>query len=221
MSFADRFEQALKKAKSIRAFHEEISNSEKWGSVPGSSYSMIHRYLRGKATPPVEFIETAAEILGVRAAWLRTGEGGPTEEEELARRGQTRAEDDRDRAEDELLEEVEAIVRRIFPLYDNFPGYVQTMIWSTMGLIATEVREREVRDGTHPGGDDALRKASEIVAKSLYTPMSLVPPSLIDPDRFALYGVAICEALMHAISPFPAEERASRLKQAGSEEPGA
>ena len=85
MSFAERFDQALKNAgKKIRPFHEELANSEKWSDVPGSSYSMIHRYLRGKSTPPVEFIEAAADMLGVNAPWLAFGTGPRDQNETLA-----------------------------------------------------------------------------------------------------------------------------------------
>ena len=56
-----------------------------WGAwseeVPGSSYPVIHRYLKGTATPPVEFLEAASDILNVRSAWLAFGEG-PRDEEE-------------------------------------------------------------------------------------------------------------------------------------------
>ena len=214
MNFAERFRQALKNADSIRAFHEEISDASKWGKVPGSSYSKIYRYLKGTDAPPLEFVEKAAEILGVRAAWLRSGEGEETEEKEAARRAGERVTEGRSEEdeEDEALERVEVRINEIFPLYAEFPPFVQAMIWSTVGIVADElVHRRGPVDYEKVDRDWAFVQATDIVAKSLYTPISLVPPSLIDPDRFALYGVAICEALMHAVSPFPAQERASRL----------
>ena len=58
----------------IRGFHREM---EKRG-VRGSSYAMIHRYLAGDDTPPLELLEAAADHLGVSAAWLICGEGSPT-----------------------------------------------------------------------------------------------------------------------------------------------
>lgn len=39
----------------------------------GSTPAMIHRYLRGAVTPPLEFIQAAADVLGVDASWLAGG----------------------------------------------------------------------------------------------------------------------------------------------------
>ena len=59
----------------IRAFHRDMTKKK----VPGSSYAMIHRYLSGKKVPSLEFLEGAADILGVRPAWLICGDGERTE----------------------------------------------------------------------------------------------------------------------------------------------
>ena len=42
--------------------------------MKGRSYSSIHSYFAG-AEPPLEFLEAAADVLGVSLGWLRTGEG--------------------------------------------------------------------------------------------------------------------------------------------------
>ena len=46
----------------------------------GSTPAMIHRYLRGAVTPPVEFIQAAADVLGVDASWLAGGSSVPAAE---------------------------------------------------------------------------------------------------------------------------------------------
>jgi hypothetical protein len=48
--------------------------------VPGSSYAMVHKYLRDKSVPPLAFLTAAADLLGVRVSWLAFGEGRRTEE---------------------------------------------------------------------------------------------------------------------------------------------
>lgn len=48
----------------------------------------IYRYLRGDATPSLDFLTAAARVLGVRPAWLAFEEGKPTEGEETRRRFQ-------------------------------------------------------------------------------------------------------------------------------------
>ena len=59
----------------IRAFHRDMTKKK----VPGSSYAMIHRYLSGKKVPSLEFLDGAADVLGVRPAWLICGDGERTE----------------------------------------------------------------------------------------------------------------------------------------------
>jgi hypothetical protein len=39
----------------------------------GSTPAMIHRYLRGAVTPPLEFIQAAADVLGADPSWLAGG----------------------------------------------------------------------------------------------------------------------------------------------------
>ena len=83
MEIAERLKYAIEKgtgpgAGSIRKFHKLISEQD----VPGNSYPVIHRYLRGTAKPPVAFLEAAADLLGVRPAWLILEDGKPTEREQ-------------------------------------------------------------------------------------------------------------------------------------------
>lgn len=56
---------------SINAFHRELHSA----GVQGSSYTQIHKYLRGETVPPLEFVVAAAGVLGARIEWLANGTG--------------------------------------------------------------------------------------------------------------------------------------------------
>ncbi len=81
---SDSLSKRLKKAledwkrggagRSISSFHRILAERQ----VPGSSYAMVHRYLRGQWKPSLGFLEAAAEVLGVRKEWLTYGEGPRT-----------------------------------------------------------------------------------------------------------------------------------------------
>lgn len=66
----------------LRLFQRKMEQLE---NVSGTSLSAIQSYLRG-VEPTRPFIEAAAEVLNVRAAWLAFDEGAPTQAEEAARR---------------------------------------------------------------------------------------------------------------------------------------
>jgi len=71
-----RLRRAIKDSgRSIRGFQREMEAKE----VPGSSYPMVHRYLKGDRDPGLEFLRESASLLGVRLEWL-LGDGPMTEE---------------------------------------------------------------------------------------------------------------------------------------------
>ncbi len=71
MSFGDRAKKAIKlRGWSIRTFQQELKRL----GVVGSSYPQVHRYLGNKRPPSIQFMDAAANLLNVRAEWLRTGE---------------------------------------------------------------------------------------------------------------------------------------------------
>lgn len=94
MGVASRLREAIKDSKfgSIRQFQKAIHPVAQEREVRGSSYSMVHQYLQGEATPPLEFVEIAGEVLSVRPAWLAFGEGRRTEVEEVIAGGDTQEE---------------------------------------------------------------------------------------------------------------------------------
>jgi hypothetical protein len=89
-TFADRLRWAYDRQRpegrqrGLRLFQRKLS-AKRYKDVPGTSLSAIQSYLRG-VEPTRPFIEAAAEVLKVRAAWLAFGEGAPTQAEEAARR---------------------------------------------------------------------------------------------------------------------------------------
>ncbi len=75
MGIADRLLQARRDAgfRSILEFQQALPSE-----VRGTSYSSVRSYERGEATPPMEFVQAAARLLGVTESWLRTGKGPQT-----------------------------------------------------------------------------------------------------------------------------------------------
>jgi hypothetical protein len=60
---------------SVRAFAARMQEREP--RPKGSTRAMIHRYLSG-AQPPADFLEAAADQLGLNPEWLAFGRGEPT-----------------------------------------------------------------------------------------------------------------------------------------------
>lgn len=54
--------------------------------VPGSSSASVSRYVNGTVTPPLEFLQAAARMLGVFEPWLISGYGTPEEAPDEAAR---------------------------------------------------------------------------------------------------------------------------------------
>lgn len=73
----ERLRQAVERHPelSIRKFQERM---DEHADVEGTSYATVHGYLSGKTTPGLEFLEVAAEELGVSRRWLVLGEGAPS-----------------------------------------------------------------------------------------------------------------------------------------------
>jgi len=83
-SVGKRLRLAIGRWGSIRSFQAAMEKHLQGTDVDGWSYPSINEYLKGAVSPRLEFLEPAAAILGVRLAWLASGDGEPTEEEERA-----------------------------------------------------------------------------------------------------------------------------------------
>lgn len=62
-----------------RLFQEEMR--ERLPKGAGTSYRVLLEYLEDRQTPSVEWLQEAAELTGVRPAWLTYGDGSPTDAE--------------------------------------------------------------------------------------------------------------------------------------------
>lgn len=72
MTLGQRIREALKHWNdSHRAFAREMQER----GVRGGSYRSLVNYLNGETTPSTQWLEEAAEIMGVNFQWLATGEG--------------------------------------------------------------------------------------------------------------------------------------------------
>lgn len=81
MDAGQRLELAREKSgMSVRGFQKVMYGL----GHKGSSYPQIHRYLKGGTKPSMAFLEGAAKVLQVRLAWLATGQGQMSAEEERA-----------------------------------------------------------------------------------------------------------------------------------------
>jgi transcriptional regulator with XRE-family HTH domain len=79
VTISDRLKQLLAERKwSTRRFQEEVRDRAGEGTR-GVSYASVWEYVEGRTDPPLSFLRVAAEVLGVREAWLASGEGPQTD----------------------------------------------------------------------------------------------------------------------------------------------
>ncbi len=138
----------------------------------GSAYPSIHSYLKGKSVPSLEFLQEAAELLGVRPVWLAFEEGAPTEMEEIARLRQAREDADADPRVLDLEAKVDAVIDKHFPMLERAPGYSHGVVWHTISVLGTELMyqaegETEVEESR---ADEYVIVAAELVTRFLGLP---------------------------------------------------
>lgn len=104
---------------SVRRFQREMEKrlGERGGRM-GVSYPAINSYLQDASKPSLEWIDEAADLLGVRAVWLAYEDGEPTAGREGVRQA-TEGEDYiggllADRLEVEVAEYVLPLARKVF-----------------------------------------------------------------------------------------------------------
>jgi len=162
---------------SIRAFHKELARR----GVRGSSYNMIHSYLRKEnpREPSPTFLRGASALLGVREAWLTTGTGEPTEAEERIRRKRESS-----ITEEDLLRNPK--VDELFPGLDEFPLVIQDRFY--------EATDRYVRvaDPDKIG----LVRFWETLYGLLSAPSDLVPSPEFTPQAHEDYCVSVLQAVI-------------------------
>lgn len=75
MTISDRLSQLLAERDwSTRRFQEEVRERAGEGTR-GVSYASVWEYVEGRTDPPLSFLRVAAQVLGVREAWLSSGQG--------------------------------------------------------------------------------------------------------------------------------------------------
>jgi hypothetical protein len=98
-------------------------------ALTGVYLSSIQGYVSGDVDPPLYFLEQAADVLGVRLAWLNAGEGAATEEEERIWRDAKAQVSEAWRAlEHRLRSAKEKGLREGFPAFDVLPHAVRTAV---------------------------------------------------------------------------------------------
>jgi len=212
--FSNRLDEALAIAgKTIRGFHGEISQ----GDVPGSSYPVIHRYLRGKTTPPIEFIDAAAGLLGVRRAWLAFGEGEPTEVEEATRGAGA------DATASDYAAVLEEAITEEFPPFANLKPWARSAVWEVVNRVARAEKARAhllvEDDQERVDSCESDLVSAVMVAKSLRAPIEYLPPHYTTPDNFQTFVVSACAALTYLVSSPGARAAWERHREQGDDYP--
>jgi len=181
-------------ALSIRGFQETIDKRD----VRGTSYAMIHRYLKDETEPPLGFIREASDILGVRVAWLATGQGEMSPEAEASDALQRTLAAERDQGADVHFD-VKAVLDanpflREVPIHVEM-HFVDSWVGSTGYLSA-----RSVFSGSGPGPMDDPVKLGNKLAEAMLAPLQVLG---IDPKTkgkpFGLYCDAVLQALELAL----------------------
>jgi transcriptional regulator with XRE-family HTH domain len=86
MTTGGRLKQALERSgKTKSGFLKEIQERLGKDTREGVSWPALSRYLNDETNPSVAFLKAAADIVGVRAAWLIVEDGEPTTEQQTAR----------------------------------------------------------------------------------------------------------------------------------------
>ena len=189
MSFAERLRHAIEtrmERGSIREFHKRIAERD----VSGSSYPVIHRYLKGEVMPPLDFLEAAAEVLRVRPAWLILGEGEPTEFETAVSEQQKKS------PEDAAIERMLLQIAHLFPEFSRIQPWAHRVFWQTI------IRLVKHRTAHNPDGVSNVRiaeRSAVFVAGEIANPIREIEPGNITDDQLSDYVASICQALMRLI----------------------
>ena len=149
---------------------------ERLQNFQGVTYAAISTYVQGEVLPSIEWIEAAAEFLGVRHEWLAWGIGEPTDEEERRQRASAPSEYSAldTRAWAALLSECPDLSRGV-------SDFVQVPILRVAHLyFAKELQHRGIR----PSGDveisveergDLWVQVCAAIGAALHAPLDALP----------------------------------------------
>jgi transcriptional regulator with XRE-family HTH domain len=195
MELADRLRDAIeRKGLSIRGFHRAMAAME----VSGSSYPVIHRYLSGTATPPLEFISAAADLLRVREAWLAFEIGPRTELDEALE----------DPEGSEIADRIDAQFSSAFPKGSHLSEAANAMINRVLIRAFQDVTMQPNHPTMADPSSSAISEAvAAWVASSLGGPVGFVESeSPVSLEAVEDYTILQCQALLRLI-PSPRERR--------------
>lgn len=160
--------------------------------VAASTYPTIDTYLKGDSSPRLDFVREAAELLGVRAAWLAFEDGGKTEEEEKARQN----------VQTGIGEPIRAstpgeMVAERFPMYGVLSPWAREVIREAVRRTA----EAELRRGPHPPSEGIQReehmRAAFHVGTVLSAALQYWPTGELSDESRASYAATVAQGLMH------------------------
>ena len=195
----------IRGVRSLSEFWRRLVKEQEDGDSFSVSYAAARNYHYDRS-PPAAYLVRVAEVYDIRLSWLLTGDGEPTEMDELIRREREVAEGELTPIEKATERIVTDRLRSEFVLYDELAAYAKTMVWQAITVVGSDIYNRTERDGSHPEYVEtgaATSAAAGIVGKSLAGPLLLLPGRWIDPDALDHYAVAMCQALMHACTRSP------------------
>lgn len=166
-------------------------------TLKGLNYSSIRGYLADKNEPSSDFVEAAASVLELRAAWLQFGEGGRTEADEVIR---LTGSDGEDRLE---LEAVMAVIAEQCPLVESASPPVIAFVKYIYFLYLRRVVKRH--NGASWPLDAHLRDSlAADVGGMLAVPKALTDLGVnFEPGGIDNYLVSTCQALLNLFPQVP------------------
>ena len=173
--------------RSLRDVQQELAKR----GVRGSSYASFHGYVTNPdEIPPLELLTAAADVLGVRPAWLAFNEGEPTEEGERLRQEM----EDRE-------EELGALLEERLPIPGGIPEVLRALFFDTLARWWF-ARKRILEEA----GQEAptLEEVADDVIAAMLSPLRYWAVGSITRDRFTEYAIAMLHALRVAM-PDPEE----------------
>lgn len=175
-TFGKRLRAAIEKRpprgrrRGIRLFQEDMEDRREEmrasgkGELIGVALPSIHAYLHDRVSPPEDFVREAAQILGVREAWLAHGPPEPRTEAEVQARGiSSEVQWAREAWRKDALEIKQAVLGRPIAADDEFIPY-----W--VGPLADLINNRNFPP--YRGGDD--KEQLETLSAILREPLILL-----------------------------------------------
>lgn len=199
MELEERLESAYEDSDfdTKRAFQRRMKTVCEEAGIRGGSHPTIHRYFEGHTSPKQEWLQLAAEELGVRYEWLATGQGEPTQLEQALHDAAASATDpDRAgswRGMSWWSQRLESKVREAAPdlCGEGVPARLETAFWACL----------EAYGETEIGRDLTLDRTAEVarmLQSATLTPLSILQG--VRPDYSTSSTLDFEVALLNALT---------------------